>query len=100
MITDDVRAGTLTELQTAGRLVTKVGSVPVVVFWHDGAAYAIEDRCPHLGFPLHQGTVEAGLVTPHSPYARFGPVAGCTLHNWGDHAPRLTPSRGKTQQVV
>ena len=54
-----VRAGTLAELQEAGRLVTKIGSVPVVVFWHEGAAYAIEDRCPHLGFPLHQGTVEA-----------------------------------------
>ena len=31
---------------------------PVVVVWHEGRAWAIEDRCPHLGFPLHQGTVE------------------------------------------
>ena len=63
MLATDVRAGSLEELQRTGRLVTKVGSLPVVVFWHDGAAYAIEDRCPHLGFPLHEGTVEAGLVT-------------------------------------
>ena len=51
MTTDDVRAGSLTDLQKAGRLLTKVGALPVVVFWDDGAAYAIEDRCPHLGFP-------------------------------------------------
>ena len=63
MIDQAVRAGTLAELQHSGQLLTKVGSVPVVVFWHDDAPYAIEDRCPHLGFPLHQGTVEAGLVT-------------------------------------
>ena len=61
-------------------------SLPVVVFWHDGAAYAIEDRCPHLGFPLHQGTVEAGLVTCHWHHARFDLVSGCTLDLWADDA--------------
>src|SRR4051794_8578046 len=86
MPTDDVRAGTLTELQTAGRLLTKVGTLPVVVFWDDGTAYAIEDRCPHLGFPLHQGTVEAGLVTCHWHHARFDLVSGCTLDLWADDA--------------
>jgi nitrite reductase/ring-hydroxylating ferredoxin subunit len=86
MIDQQVRAGTLAELQADGQLVTKVGSVPVVVFWHEGAAYAIEDRCPHLGFPLHQGTVEAGLVTCHWHHARFDLVSGCTLDMWADDA--------------
>src|SRR5471032_2041031 len=81
-----VRTGSLGELQENGRLLTKVGSVPVVVFWHEGAAYAIEDRCPHLGFPLHQGTVEAGLVTCHWHHARFDLVSGCTLDLWADDA--------------
>ena len=56
------------------------------MFWHDDAAYAIEDRCPHLGFPLHQGTVEAGLVTCHWHHARFDLVSGCTLDLWADDA--------------
>ncbi len=86
MIDQAIRAGTLAELQETGRLVTKVGSVPVVVFWSDGEAYAIEDRCPHLGFPLHQGTVESGLVTCHWHHARFDLVSGCTLDMWADDA--------------
>ena len=86
MIDQQVRAGTIAELQAEGRLLTKVGTVPVVVFWHDGEAYAIEDRCPHLGFPLHQGTVEAGLVTCHWHHARFDLVSGCTLDMWADDA--------------
>jgi nitrite reductase/ring-hydroxylating ferredoxin subunit len=86
MTTDDVRAGSLTDLRAGGRLLTKVGTLPVVVFWDDGAAYAIEDRCPHLGFPLHQGTVEAGLVTCHWHHARFDLVSGCTLDLWADDA--------------
>jgi nitrite reductase/ring-hydroxylating ferredoxin subunit len=86
MTAPEVRAGSLAELQASGRLLTKVGTVPVVVFWHDGAALAIEDRCPHLGFPLHQGTVEAGLVTCHWHHARFDLVSGCTLDLWADDA--------------
>ncbi len=82
----EVRAGSLAELQSAGQLRTKVGSLPVVVFWHDGTGYAIEDRCPHLGFPLHQGTVESGLVTCHWHHARFDLVSGCTLDLWADDA--------------
>jgi nitrite reductase/ring-hydroxylating ferredoxin subunit len=93
MIDQAVRAGTLDQLQADGQLLTKVGSIPVVVFWHDGAAYAIEDRCPHLGFPLHQGTVESGLVTCHWHHARFDLVSGCTLDMWADDA------RGFTAEV-
>src|SRR3954471_10189755 len=86
MVANEVRAGSLAELQSEKRLLTKVGNLPVVVFWLDGEAYAIEDRCPHLGFPLHQGTVEAGLVTCHWHHARFDLVSGCTLDLWGDDA--------------
>lgn len=81
-----VRAGSLEELRTAGQLLTKVGSLPVVVFWADDRAWAIEDRCPHMGFPLHQGTVEAGLVTCHWHHARFDLVTGCTLDPFADDA--------------
>jgi nitrite reductase/ring-hydroxylating ferredoxin subunit len=82
----EVDVGSAEQLRAEGRLLTKVGTLPVVVFWHDGAAFAIEDRCPHLGFPLHQGTVDAGLVTCHWHHARFDLVSGCTLDLWADDA--------------
>ena len=81
-----VRAGSLSELQASGPLLTKVGVQPVVVFWHDGKAWAISDRCPHMGFPLHQGTVEDGLVTCHWHHARFDLASGCTLDLFADDA--------------
>src|SRR5438105_13557773 len=86
MAAPEVRAGSLADLRLAGRLLTKVGTIPVVVFWHDDAAFAIEDRCPHMGFPLHQGTVESGLVTCHWHHARFDLVTGCTLDPFADDA--------------
>src|SRR5215471_21027262 len=78
--------GTLAELRSAGQLRGKLGSHPVVVFWHEGRPRAIEDRCPHLGFPLHQGTVEDGLVTCHWHHARFDLASGCTLDPFADDA--------------
>jgi nitrite reductase/ring-hydroxylating ferredoxin subunit len=81
-----VDAGSLQELQGSGRLLAKLGDHPVVVFWHEDRAYAIEDRCPHMGFPLHRGTVEAGLVTCHWHHARFDLASGCTLDLFADDA--------------
>jgi nitrite reductase/ring-hydroxylating ferredoxin subunit len=82
----EVRAGSLSELTHAGRLLTKVGTVPVVVFWDAGRAWAIDDRCPHMGFPLHRGTVGDGLVTCHWHHARFDLASGCTLDLFADDA--------------
>src|SRR5436309_823926 len=79
-----VRAGTLEQLHGDGYLLTKVGQLPVVVFDDDGELFAIEDRCPHMGFPLHRGTVECGLVTCHWHHARFDLASGGTLDPWAD----------------
>lgn len=79
-----VDAGSVDDLRHDGKLITKVGDHPVVVFWHDDRPYAIEDRCPHLGFPLHRGTVEAGLITCHWHHARFDLESGCTLDLFAD----------------
>lgn len=79
-------AGSLDDLRSEGHLVTKVGKHPVAVFWHEERAWAIDDRCPHLGLPLHRGTVESGMVTCHWHHARFDLSSGCTLDPWADDA--------------
>ncbi|MCA1842913.1 MAG: Rieske 2Fe-2S domain-containing protein, partial [Actinobacteria bacterium] len=81
---DRVTIGTLEELQKAGCLTGKAGAQPVCVFWSDGAPFALDDRCPHMGFPLHRGSVESGLVTCHWHNARFDLRSGGTLDPWAD----------------
>ncbi|MGH9064988.1 MAG: Rieske (2Fe-2S) protein [Acidimicrobiales bacterium] len=94
-----IDVGTLDELKDRGFLTTKAGSQPVCVFWHEGRAYAIDDRCPHLGFPLHRGTVEGGLVTCHWHHARFDLGSGGTLDPFADDA-RAYPVEIDGEQVV
>ncbi len=81
-----IRAGSQADLERDGQLLAKLGSLPVLVLWHEGRAWAIEDRCPHMGFPLRQGTVEQGLITCHWHHARFDLASGCTLDPWADDA--------------
>jgi nitrite reductase/ring-hydroxylating ferredoxin subunit len=81
-----IRVGSLEALQTEGRLVGKAGGHGVCVFWHEGRAYALDDRCPHMGFPLHRGSLEAGLVTCHWHHARFDLASGGTLDPFADDA--------------
>jgi nitrite reductase/ring-hydroxylating ferredoxin subunit len=78
------RIGSAAALQAEGRLTGKAGSQPICVVWHDDCAYAVDDRCPHLGFPLHRGTVENGLLTCHWHHARFDLVTGGTLDPFAD----------------
>jgi nitrite reductase/ring-hydroxylating ferredoxin subunit len=96
---DGVDAGSVSELQEQGRLLTKVGSHGVCVVWHDGRAYAVDDRCPHLGFPLHRGTVEQGLLTCHWHHARFDLSSGGTLDPFADDV-RTYPVELRGDRVV
>src|SRR3974377_245242 len=79
-----IRLGTVDELRKSGRLSGKVGAQPVCVFWSDGQAYAVDDRCPHMGFPLHRGSVENGLLTCHWHHARFDLASGGTPDSFAD----------------
>jgi nitrite reductase/ring-hydroxylating ferredoxin subunit len=81
---DRIRVGSTDELRAKGQLTTKFGSQPVCIFWSEGQAYAIDDRCPHMGFPLHRGTVENGLLTCHWHHARFDLESGGTLDPFAD----------------
>lgn len=78
------RIGSLEELEAKGCLSGKVGAQPVCVFMADGQPYAVDDRCPHMGFPLHRGTVENGLLTCHWHHARFDLASGGTLDPFAD----------------
>ena len=84
---DFIRVATLEELKTAGMIVVRGARCPLLVVHDDGKVFALDNRCPHLGFPLHRGSVEDGILTCHWHHARFDLASGCTFDLWGDDAP-------------
>jgi len=82
-----LRAADLAQLQAEGQVVFTGGDRPVVLFHRDGEVFALDNRCPHMGFPLSRGTVEDGMVICHWHHARFDLRSGCTFDPFADDAP-------------
>lgn len=82
-----VRVAALDELKRKTCMVVKGKDRPIAVFYHDGQVHAVDNRCPHMGFPLHQGTVTDGILTCHWHHARFDLTSGCTFDLFADDVP-------------
>jgi nitrite reductase/ring-hydroxylating ferredoxin subunit len=87
MISDFVRAGTVEELKAKGRLVVHGHHRPILVVYEGGRVFALDNRCPHMGFPLERGSVEDGILSCHWHHARFELASGCTFDLWADDVP-------------
>ena len=85
--TDFVRAGSLEELKAKGRLVVHGPHRPILVVHDKNRVFALDNRCPHMGFPLDRGSVEDGTLTCHWHHARFDLASGCTFDLWADDVP-------------
>ncbi|MBI4782809.1 MAG: Rieske (2Fe-2S) protein [Oscillatoriophycideae cyanobacterium NC_groundwater_1537_Pr4_S-0.65um_50_18] len=79
-----VRAATLADLQEKGQLLVRLNQQPVALFYSDDRVYAIDNRCPHMGFPLHGSVCKDGIVTCPWHYARFDLASGGTFDSWAD----------------
>jgi nitrite reductase/ring-hydroxylating ferredoxin subunit len=84
---DFVRACTLDELKEKGRLVFHGRHTPILLVYDCGRVFALDNRCPHMGFPLDRGTVDDGILTCHWHHARFELASGCTFDLWADDVP-------------
>ncbi|MXV61675.1 Rieske 2Fe-2S domain-containing protein [Natronorubrum sp. JWXQ-INN-674] len=74
----------LADLEESGRELTSVDGTPLAVFYHEGEVRAVNNRCPHMGFPLVEGTVDDGILTCHWHHARFELSCGDTFDPWAD----------------
>jgi nitrite reductase/ring-hydroxylating ferredoxin subunit len=77
----------LEELRSQGMKVAGVPGHTVALFWSEGVPYAVDNRCPHMGFPLSRGTVSDGILTCHWHHAKFELTGGCTFDPFADDVP-------------
>jgi nitrite reductase/ring-hydroxylating ferredoxin subunit len=84
-----VRAASLANLRESGRLVVHVDRQSLCLFADGDQVYAVDNRCPHMGFPLHRGTLCDGILTCHWHHARFDLSTGGTFDQWADDLRRF-----------
>jgi nitrite reductase/ring-hydroxylating ferredoxin subunit len=81
-----VRAARLEDVRAAGRVSVRAAGHSIALFFHDGRVHAVDNRCPHMGFPLHRGTLQGGILTCHWHHARFDLESGGTFDQFADEA--------------
>ena len=79
-----IRVGPRAEL--GGVTVVSGGRHGIAVFASSVSdrVYAVDNRCPHMGFPLHRGSVDDGILTCHWHDARFDLASGGTFDPFAD----------------
>lgn len=65
-----VKALDFSTLKKSGREVVKVGGRQILLVYSQQHIYALNNRCPHEGYPLKVGTLTSGCVLT------------CNWHNW------------------
>ena len=82
-----IYVSTLQELEKKGCMSINVQGHDLVIFYHDGHVYALDNRCPHMGFPLSRGTTKDGILTCDWHHARFDLKSGGTFDLWAGDVP-------------
>ena len=81
---DLLNAGSVDELRKRGCAIVTGAGHTIAVFAKDDGFAAVDNRCPHMGFPLDRGTVKNGILTCHWHHARFDLASGGTFDPFAD----------------
>src|SRR5690348_1277881 len=74
-----VHVASLADLKVTNCLTVQADRYTIVLFAYGEKVYAVDNRCPHMGFPLDRGTVKDGILTCHWHHARFDLASGGTF---------------------
>src|SRR5258708_16959825 len=72
-------AAQLSDIPKNGSLVVRLDGHSIALFHASGSVYAVDNRCPHMGFPLDRGSVHDCILTCHWHHARFDLTSGGTF---------------------
>lgn len=92
------RAANLADVRRTGCSVVHVDGHTIVLFAHGERIYAVDNRCPHMGFPLDRGSVKDCILTCHWHHARFDLATGGTFDPWADDV-RVFPVEVRDHEV-
>jgi nitrite reductase/ring-hydroxylating ferredoxin subunit len=60
-VSGHIKAGTLEQLMDRGCVVVTGGGHAIAVFHHEGEVFAVDNRCPHMGFRWTGGASATGF---------------------------------------
>ncbi len=83
------RISSVAEVTETGLHTVQLNGHVIVLVHHEDEIYALDNRCPHMGFPLDRGSVADGILTCHWHHARFDLCTGGSFDLWADDTPNF-----------
>jgi nitrite reductase/ring-hydroxylating ferredoxin subunit len=79
-----LKAKLLSELTSGSCSVVHLEGHTLALVRDGERVFAVDNRCPHMGFPLSRGSICDGILTCHWHHARFDLATGGTFDQWAD----------------
>jgi nitrite reductase/ring-hydroxylating ferredoxin subunit len=96
----EIAVGALADFPSGKGTPVQVGNRRLAIFRVDEQVFAIEDRCPHRGFPLHDGSIAESTVRCRTHGSCFDLATGSALRGPATRAVRTYPARRENDQVL
>lgn len=81
---DFIQVASFEDVKAKGLKTVTLSDKVILLIFHEDKLFALDNRCPHMGFPLARGTVKRGVLTCHWHHARFELCSGGTFDLWAD----------------
>jgi nitrite reductase/ring-hydroxylating ferredoxin subunit len=75
------RVASIDDIPEEGAIAVDVGERRIAVFRHQGELFALDETCPHRGGPLHDGSIDRGVVLCPWHQWQFDLKTGCSPVN-------------------
>ncbi len=75
------RVASIDDFPESGGIVVDVGEKRIALFRYQGGFFALDETCPHRGGPLHDGTLDRGVVLCPWHQWQFDLKTGCSPVN-------------------
>ncbi|MDE0010657.1 MAG: Rieske (2Fe-2S) protein [Candidatus Poribacteria bacterium] len=82
--TEFIECAKVAEIPDDGIIAVNVSGQSIALAKSDGKIFAVDNRCPHMGYPLNRGSVHDGILICHWHHAMFDLASGCTFHPFAD----------------
>jgi len=74
-------AARVEEIPRNGMKVVNVDGLEVLLVNVDGKFYAVENQCPHMGYPLYLGGLDGKILVCGFHHAKFDVTSGKALNS-------------------
>lgn len=83
-ISEFIKCAEVADIPEEGIIAVNVAGHSIALAKSNHKIFAVDNRCPHMGYPLNRGSVQDGILICHWHHAMFDLASGCTFHPFAD----------------